>query len=923
MWAHEWETVNMCLNPLSAGVRAGGVDAFELEHCAKHLRSLPDDVIAKLMYLKKRTVLAAMGRTQKAEQIKWTKPWGTEHAVRSRPRRELRGPIVKLATRGETFKPQARTPGNACAPEPTPREKVLEESIHQPVVSSKVQVSFSSEASAAFMTESVPQIAPQPSPVSQTNDGEEAQLEEVPFKKYTPAVAQQSEAVETDPRDSDVRHHTARSPPGAASSLDASPADGVLHRDEDDFDQVDGSAVDDPKAQAHDDSDMHASKANQDEPTQSDGYMSGRSSDMEYRPPTTASIPKSPRGVSRRKDSADHDVIAECIGAEVDVMPASHEPSFDWMQVDGAECAPPKSAPEELAQQHRMMSGLHENLEVATNRFAQYSPLPQGPKQVGFDILKTTDSGNVAADGRQGASVGFKIFADPFGDLKLLHRGDVAKWSARHVDLRGQDAAASGLVTHRQCLPLQKDFRRESAEVICTNDARKLRAEMRRHARVHDVSSSSQIRRSESSHSVAPSAYIVSYDGSSPAPGLKTNRTPLSSVPNLTPALRSPSSDHATAGKQALYTPIRSRELGLEEIKNHTYTFNFPLLSNAGSASLHQSGAMTERSLREKSLGDSFPMLNRGIKGKNIVSEATKLHRGERQLQLIEQKLAKSRRDHLFALAGVPLGNPSQVSVQPNECEEKNEEDASVPAHKAREDRTEETIIKMGDFDTENDSFNRTKSQSKIDATPDEKSYAISTRAENLSSFNNSFKMQGIYIPTLERTAKNFGFAPHSPRELRSRSRPRRPDRHSSAASPIGTPGPCSPISSVASHLSSQLASVEAGMKPDADTKGGWESMMAVDSDAPASESKGSPDLPPNSSRQGAQAHTARASPPLQLSLGGSHERLVISIGNDVPAKNQASAAAPHPELREAPVTSFPDSAVSLHPLNFASLRAV
>jgi hypothetical protein len=94
-------------------------------------------------------------------------------------------------------------------------------------------------------------------------------------------------------------------------------------------------------------------------------------------------------------------------------------------------------------------------------------------------------------------------------------------------------------------------------------------------------------------------------------------------------------------------------------------TSHLPLLPNASSQSLHPSGAMTERKSVAKSR-DDCPMLNRGMKGKNIAarrsSEATQL----RQVRGIDQTLAQSRHKRPFALAGVAILAASDSVQEPN-----------------------------------------------------------------------------------------------------------------------------------------------------------------------------------------------------------------------------------------------------------------
>ena len=97
----------------------------------------------------------------------------------------------------------------------------------------------------------------------------------------------------------------------------------------------------------------------------------------------------------------------------------------------------------------------------------------------------------------------------------------------------------------------------------------------------------------------------------------------------------------------------------------HEMTSHLPLLPKVSSPSLHPSGAMTERKSVAKSRSDC-PMLNRGMKGKNLAarrsSETTQL----RQVRGIDQKLAQSRHQRPFALAGVAILAASDSFQEPS-----------------------------------------------------------------------------------------------------------------------------------------------------------------------------------------------------------------------------------------------------------------
>ena len=82
MWAHPWKNVNACLNHEHSGRSAQ--DTFELEQCSKNLRSLPNDVLKQIMFLKKRSVMVKMRRTLQDEQMQWVRKSKKESRMKMR-----------------------------------------------------------------------------------------------------------------------------------------------------------------------------------------------------------------------------------------------------------------------------------------------------------------------------------------------------------------------------------------------------------------------------------------------------------------------------------------------------------------------------------------------------------------------------------------------------------------------------------------------------------------------------------------------------------------------------------------------------------------------------------------------------------------------------------------------------------------------
>ena len=916
MWAHAWEIVNLCLNPHKAGSQAEVADPFELEQCSRHLRALPHDVITRIMYLKKRSVLASMGRTQKAEQVKWTRKRGIENTVgRSAARPEILGQKFVDKRDSKTSEQQEKPLSDTVGPELVQKDGVLDESMQSSLNSTRGQVTFATETSDVIIPVSAtarPRSSPASRATTPPNVGSPspfiqeavAQDEQVPFKKYTPAVSKNTGTLRME-----------------AADCEANSAS-VPQSEEDHSRQLD---------------DQPSQEQRQTPRNQSSGYASGRSSDMDFRPPTTAST-TSPTGAPRRQESERPVAIEQSMKShpagtqegEACVILPRHEPSFDWMQID-SQGLPPRSAPQDLARQHRMMSGLHEKLGQATDRIARYSPQPRKPAQIGFDVLDMAKTGDTAAEGMQGGSIGFKIFANPFHSSKRLHQGDIAKWCARHVDLRGDPATT--MLQHG--LPPRKQERRKPEDIPHAREDRALRNEMAGHARA-SFFGSLQEHHAESEQVISPKAYNVLYDGTSAENVRKMERIPSGSAPPLSvaalnslggvgPVRQNPM---AMPGNRGRVAPTKSWNTSI--VKRSSFTFDLPLLPNALSSSLHPSGAMTERNLVAKSR-DDCPMLNRGIKGKNIVSDAAKVQRScERQLKGIDHKLAQSRHERPFSLSGITILAPQ------NSFQLKTDGDA-VDANNSSYARSHlstngASAGKMGGVESEKDCFHRSESEIGEGPQAGDVKYTITMRMEDNDTLNNAFKMDGIKIAgALERATKDFGFAPHSPRELRSRSRPRRRDILSMTSSPVGgtsmraSPAagavPLSPISVAIPRMGTGDCA-EAMMSPVLDGQEPNSPRREVLARSPTNQ-----DAP----REAGPVNLPGGANPLSLSRGASPERLVISFGESPTPQSRGNSRlttpnlfvaqtvkephddlAPLPQLKEPPIISFPHAAVSL-----------
>jgi hypothetical protein len=135
IWAHAWDHVLACLNPYSAK-RMDSEELFEIEQCSKHLRSLPHGSVTKLMHLKKRAMLEAMGRTLKAEQTKWSGVNRQHMLMPPRPKGQEKG--LRLLTQGRTMQLNS----NEAEPE---KSKIVEERPLQSRVVGDVNIDVSQE----------------------------------------------------------------------------------------------------------------------------------------------------------------------------------------------------------------------------------------------------------------------------------------------------------------------------------------------------------------------------------------------------------------------------------------------------------------------------------------------------------------------------------------------------------------------------------------------------------------------------------------------------------------------------------------------------------------------------------------------------------------------------------------------------------
>ena len=102
MWCHEWRHVNACLNPHQPGRPGDPADMLAIEKCSQHLRAFSYDLVRNLMFLKKRTVLAEIGRSHKAEQVKWVRS-SKPGSITAPSRTVLRGTQRHLVATGRTF----------------------------------------------------------------------------------------------------------------------------------------------------------------------------------------------------------------------------------------------------------------------------------------------------------------------------------------------------------------------------------------------------------------------------------------------------------------------------------------------------------------------------------------------------------------------------------------------------------------------------------------------------------------------------------------------------------------------------------------------------------------------------------------------------------------------------------------------------
>ena len=454
MWCHDWRHVNACLNPHQPGRPEDPADTLAIEKCSQHLRSFSHDMMRKLMHLKTRTVLAKIGRSHKAEQVKWVRT-SKEGSVTAPSRPMPRGKQRHFLTRGRTFaqtRPSAESiVKDKVEPEKTRSRPPTNTGGRVDVDSTCVFLtdaggSFENDAASAGATVSVAGI--EAHAVSGMDEHvfkkftPSPQVGEPVFKRYTPApkkeVSHASEPLILADTANQHCYTPRRGEGGDSATLEAV--------SEEDVDRatsipaatpafsatasgtatlggtasVTGSILSSASREGSEQNvDVEVQRGDEDAKagspeTDRRDCASSRTSDhsgrysvssdaVTSRPSTTVSnAVRSPRTARSSRSAAR--------SAKKIVTPGRGE-----------------AAPEKLFENHREMSGLAESIDKASMRYG----LDELGTQRGYEILNT-DEELKHAIGLNGKSIGFKLFMNPFDESTPLNHSDIAKWSARH-----------------------------------------------------------------------------------------------------------------------------------------------------------------------------------------------------------------------------------------------------------------------------------------------------------------------------------------------------------------------------------------------------------------------------------------------------------------------------------------------------------
>ena len=843
MWRHGWEHINACLNQRNPGFVH---QADLLEQCSQHLRSLPHDLIKSLMHLKKCAVLAKMGRTQKAEQAKWIRAsQGAPTSVQQSPK--SRGKGLGFVTRGRTIHPRSYQ----IPMSPPMLQDKGEEKQRKPLVEVGATLSHSDHSKvsngSSFLTEASSDHSTQRESVTEAGH----RVADAVFKEFTPAhqtgkIAQKQDFLAQPMNDSIcMSAHATDAEDTSAILQDSNLIHSVTVLNSIDIPDIIGGAEE--LVECENSSSRRASHAvntqiaqkgkGRDEihdhgEVETDAFISGRPSDPSRPRSSETDYSFEPNKQNRSLHQRSASKQLRSAGSRETTT------AFDWLTVVESSDNPngdpypyvdalPKTPQSDLVEKHRIMSGLVQSLDMATQKYN----LPETRKsaQVDFEIL---DAGaeesekkifhSHSCESKNG--IEFKMFQNPFDLSQTMDQSDISNWSARHVDLRGQSMGKeSGLGSdvrlkmqhHTLHLSMYQHenivagmIRRGLSEgnmegnktmtvsrvVVGTTAGRDIQPKTRNYVEFprqrYPLFYSNSIP-SMGTHPSFKKSLDPYHTPDIPMQSLSKSSCFADTAPTMSPGILQMSTRIPSKKKDEYSTSVSG-------LTGPTITdLHLPVLFKVHPASVHPSGALTERRRRPENAPEMYhlpqnyrAMENYGIRGKNIVDKVPKSFRIDRRISSLQQQA--SRAQNPLGLSGITFSNlllpifPAHQSTQPVQAKNggwtsnKGNETGNTDIFERSSSSTLSKDSKHGPHEPAAE-FALTTTEN------DEKEYALSLQCVNLlnNSFKVSFKQPSApsrpQSKSKSKSIKDFSFALNSPRLLQRSPQPRGMHRERSA----------------------------------------------------------------------------------------------------------------------------------------------
>ncbi len=730
MWCHEWRHVNACLNPHQPGRPGDPADMLAIEKCSQHLRAFSYDLVRNLMFLKKRSVLAEIGRSLKAEQVKWVRS-SKPGSITAPSHPMSRGKQRHLIASGRTF-----TSKHAGAESPVKGNVMPKKTETQRITGSRVDIDsvcvFLTEAKSgedqAVFKKFTPahqeeeHVSKKKTPVSKnevSRPSEPMTLEDaVEQHRCMPGRGGENSAMldsnnntlsPVGGEDVDNSLPVPSGPPavgGAASTVNNNTLSPVGGEDVDNSlpvpsapPAVGGTAstatiggtasvlsdasfeclhpnIGDREQRGDGDAQAHSPEIDQ------QGCASGRTSDHSSGPPTN------------RTNTAVSSAIRSPRYSKSTAEPCAHgDDKADRDSQDNGD--------------FRKVTGLAAGLDRAATIYGSYKP----KKQKGYEILNTEEELRHQIGGGKG--IGFKVFMNPFDDpCTQLNHNDIVNWSARHGGLMHEQKeigakphllktsyAGSSLETdgHHQTQPRVKkenDFKGASFHVPKLNT-------LKGWADVIELP-----------HRKCPVSYsnVITAMGADVSfkKGLTMQETAIlasNGDRNIILASNLVLTDSKAGAATARLATKRAHELNYKDIKALGGSLpTFPLMSSPSVptlpsvSSVSASGAETERKveMEEDQQSGIYNMQNYGIRGKNIADKKPKEWRADPT----KYRTQRLKMDGLnLGLAGLSVARPNEtmdLTASKNRGADMVSSAADAAAHSEPHHKQQETKMVAG-----------------------------------------------------------------------------------------------------------------------------------------------------------------------------------------------------------------------------------